>query len=173
MTDIPFRKRTWSDRADQPKRPDLSGRVSLQGLRRLPMRLGRRVSSGHVLISASLNRQTGPLRSSRKDPSPFPLQQQEDCTGFSRKKFPWRTARNSGFPGMAGRWAGRPLRISSGAQRQLHSVPWRREGRRMACLSISRRSSARRPASRGGSLLPSPLAKLRKSVMPTPLSASV
>ena len=86
MTDIPFRKRTWGDRADQPKRPDLSGRVSLQGLRRLPMRLGLRVSSGHVLISASLNRQTGPLRSSRKDPSPFPLQQQEDCTGFSRKK---------------------------------------------------------------------------------------
>ena len=58
-------------------------------------------------------------------------------------------------------------------QRQLHSVPCRSEGRRMAWRSSSRRSSVRRLARRGGSLFPSPAAKLRKSVMPTPLSASV
>lgn len=94
-TDIPFRKRTRSISADQPVRPDLSGNVLLQGLRRLPMLSGVRVSFEHVLLTASLNRQTGPFRSSRKDPSPFPLQQQEDYTGFfTKKKFLSRTGRS-------------------------------------------------------------------------------
>ena len=172
MTDIPFRKRTWNNWL-------ISRNSWIVQVMRRSKACGacrcRRLSChiGHSLISASLNRQTGPFRSSRKDPSPFPLQQQEDCTRFSRKKFPPQTRRDRGFRGMRRALAGFCHKLGNAGQRQLHSVPWRREGRRRAWRSISRRTSARRPVKRGGSRLPSPRAKPRKSVMPTPSSASV